>query len=573
MSGGTTVEPHTVPEEITNDWQTFGYPRIQRVTEDRRLAFDGNDDDEVITIGERTFTRAECRQRGWMNWANLPPKGRGKGGDLRSLEHNLDSTKGDIIDKALRRESWLRMNLDTGASIHAFPSAMGVKDEEMGEYNTPESRKQYDMHCNDWYTTASGDEIPDMGQLMLTLEDVGSGDQTRLVKMIGNVTSVHKCLMSASKLCKDGKQEIWLNGKEGGVVFPSDGPIAEGLAREYDRLVELHGSSTLIPVYLEKGVYNVYFKLLEKEKWKQDESPIAEDQIVFPDNAEEGEDTVEYSAEFIESIGREIGRLIEEEEAAVPDGRRDRSRSRGRRSGKEADTLTSTDETGSISQRIWRTVPLTPEQMREMGLKYIIPSRYATGSSSQSLEQTTARREGEQVSSTSRARTESTGYMRARVLEVQGRAEAILESRAQEAMEAEDRTAEPEGEIAVRKLLKRRQSVAEAEAILERIAGEMHTSGSASSSNEPVPGDDTAREYRARVEETMRKAGSQGWRSRLTESMRASAVSQSVRLRNKYWPHLPIGVAGFGQAGEATEPDAERMARDRGQPSGHPTQP
>ena len=573
LSGGTTVEPHTVPEEITNDWQTFGYPRIQRVTEDRRLAFDGNDDDEVITIGERTFTRAECRQRGWMNWANLPPKGRGKGGDLRSLEHNLDSTKGDIIDKALRRESWLRMNLDTGASIHAFPSAMGVKDEEMGEYNTPESRKQYDMHCNDWYTTASGDEIPDMGQLMLTLEDVGSGDQTRLVKMIGNVTSVHKCLMSASKLCKDGKQEIWLNGKEGGVVFPSDGPIAEGLAREYDRLVELHGSSTLIPVYLEKGVYNVYFKLLEKEKWKQDESPIAEDQMVFPDNAEEGEDTVEYSAEFIESIGREIGRLIEEEEAAVPDGRRDRSRSRGRRSGEEADTLTSTDETGSISQRIWRTVPLTPEQMREMGLKYIIPSRYATGSSSQSQEQTTARREGEQVSSTSRARTESTGYMRARVLEVQGRAEAILESRAQEAMEAEDRTAEPEGEIAVRKLLKRRQSVAEAEAILERIAGEMHTSGSASSSNEPVPGDDTAREYRARVEETMRKAGSQGWRSRLTESMRASAVSQSVRLRNKYWPHLPIGVAGVGQAGEATEPDAERMARDRGQPSGHPTQP
>ena len=93
-----TVEPHTVPEEIANDWQTFGYPRIQRVTEDRRLAFDGNDDDEVITIGERTFTRVECRQRGWMNWANLPPKGRGKGGDLRSLEHNLDSTKGDIID-------------------------------------------------------------------------------------------------------------------------------------------------------------------------------------------------------------------------------------------------------------------------------------------------------------------------------------------------------------------------------------------------------------------------------------------------------------------------------------------
>ena len=57
LSGSSTVvEPHTVPEEIANDWQTYGYPQIRRVTEDRRLAFDGNDDDEVITIGERTFT-------------------------------------------------------------------------------------------------------------------------------------------------------------------------------------------------------------------------------------------------------------------------------------------------------------------------------------------------------------------------------------------------------------------------------------------------------------------------------------------------------------------------------------
>ena len=146
-------------------------------------------------------------------------------------------------------------------------------------------------------------------------------------------------------------------------------------------------------------------------------------------------------------------------------------------------------------------------------------------------------------------------------------------------MEAEDRSVETEGESAVRRLLRRRQSEAEAEAILERIAGEMHTSRSASSSNEPVPEADTARKYRARVEETMRNAGLQGWRSRLTESTRGSAVSQDVRLRNKYWPHLPIGAAGFGQAEDATGVDAEeairlcRIARDRGQPSGHPTQP
>ena len=32
---GIAVETHTVPEEIANDWQTYGRPQIQRVTEDR----------------------------------------------------------------------------------------------------------------------------------------------------------------------------------------------------------------------------------------------------------------------------------------------------------------------------------------------------------------------------------------------------------------------------------------------------------------------------------------------------------------------------------------------------------
>ena len=100
---------------------------------------------------------------------------------------------------------------------------------------------------------------------------------------------------------------------------------------------------------------------------------------------------------------------------------------------------------------------------------------------------------------------------------------------------------------------------------------------SASSSNEPVPEADAIREYRARVEETMRNAGSQGWRSRLAESQRLGTVSQSVRLRNRYWPHLPIGAAGFGQARDATEVDAERTAIGRSQTTGqggeHPTQP
>ena len=225
-----------------------------------------------------------------------------------------------------------------------------------------------------------------------------------------------------------------------------------------------------------------------------------------------------------------------------------------------------------LNSRTQRTLPLTAEQMREMGLKYIIPSRYAADSSMQVQEQTTVRRADEWDSHADQ-RMPSESWLRSRILEVQGQTEAILESRAREAMEAEDRSVETEGELAVRKLWRRRQVEAEAEAILERIAGEMHTSGSASASNEPVPEADTAHKYRARVEETMRNAGLQGWRSRLTESTRGGAVNQGVRLRNKYWPHLPIGAAGFGQAGDATGADAERPARDRGQPSGHPTQP
>ena len=442
-----------------------------------------------------------------------------------------------------------------------------------------------------------------MGQLRLTLEHVGSSSQTREVKMIGNVTSVHKCLMSASKLCKDGKQEIWLNGREGGVVFPSDGPIAEGLAREYKRLEEIHGTSTVIPVYLEQGVYNVYFKLLAKEKLERDESPISENQIVFPDNAEEEEDTVEYSAEFIESIRREIGRLIEEEEeAATTDGRRTRSRSRGRGSEEDIvasdrnlppqinhgswqfrqvrrnlheDTVQPSGVVRPVNSRTQRTLPLTAEQMREMGLKYIIPSRYAADSPMPVQEQATAGR-ADELESQADQRTSSESWLRTRVLDEQGQTETTLESGAREAMEAEDRSVKTEGELAVRKLWKRRQAEAEAEAILERIASEMHTSEalptitntSASASSDPISEKDTVHKYRARVEETMRNAGLQGWRSRLPESM-----GQEVRLRNKYWPHLPLGAAGFGRAGDATGADTERPARDRGQPSGHPTQP
>ena len=47
---------HEVPNIVVQE-EIVECPQIVLVVEDRRLAFDGNDDDEIITIGGRTFTR------------------------------------------------------------------------------------------------------------------------------------------------------------------------------------------------------------------------------------------------------------------------------------------------------------------------------------------------------------------------------------------------------------------------------------------------------------------------------------------------------------------------------------
>ena len=201
----------------------------------------GEGGSEVFSIRGVPLTSEACRRLG-LRYI-VPPrynKGKGKGGDLSTLEFSKD-----VASLATETGETLKMNLDTGAAIHALPTSMGVDNKVTGEH----------------YTTASGEKIPDMGQVKLTLED----EQGQARRLVGNVTNVHKCLASASRMCAGGKQEIWLNG-EGGVVFPAEGPIAKGLAREYNRLVKKHGTSSLLPVYQERGVYNVYFKLLAKEK-------------------------------------------------------------------------------------------------------------------------------------------------------------------------------------------------------------------------------------------------------------------------------------------------------------------
>ena len=60
------------------------------------------------------------------------------------------------------------MNLDSGAAIHAFPASMYVENEEItemitrsGHYIVAELNEEEYKDTEIWYTTASGQEIPD----------------------------------------------------------------------------------------------------------------------------------------------------------------------------------------------------------------------------------------------------------------------------------------------------------------------------------------------------------------------------------------------------------------------------
>jgi hypothetical protein len=43
--------------------------------------------------------------------------------------------------------------------------------------------------------------------------------------------------------------------------MPKDGPIAKGLRKELARLMKLHGSEGMLPLYEENGVYNFYLRM------------------------------------------------------------------------------------------------------------------------------------------------------------------------------------------------------------------------------------------------------------------------------------------------------------------------
>ena len=195
-------------------------------------------------------------------------KGKGKGKSAGSVEETQQSSSsqqqwqpeqeqgaqstldlcivenGNVV--AEHENNWLKLNFDTGAAATTFPKTFV---DNVGEANIEKS-----------YKTASGEIIYDYGGVGVTGYDE-NGTRRRLT---GRLADVHKPLVSGHQICTKGRQDAWL-GSDGGYLMPRDGPIAVGLRNHFDKLIKKHGTSSLIPLYIENNVYNFYIKKTSSE--------------------------------------------------------------------------------------------------------------------------------------------------------------------------------------------------------------------------------------------------------------------------------------------------------------------
>ncbi len=139
--------------------------------------------------------------------------------------------------------------MDSGAGVSVFPEAWGL-------------RVVPDEYVGHKYITASGERCFDAGQCI-----VEGFDQNGVPRSLTGRTcnpGPHKALVSAAEVC-DTSQDIWL-GTDGGMILPTDGPIAKGLRREFEKLKEQYGLDGVIPVYKEKGVFNFDIWVAQEDK-------------------------------------------------------------------------------------------------------------------------------------------------------------------------------------------------------------------------------------------------------------------------------------------------------------------
>ena len=133
---------------------------------------------------------------------------------------------------------WVKMNLDTGAALTAFPLKYGG-DGAVGD--------------GTMYRTASGECIQDGGGHILKGRDERGGP----VHLSGRLSDVHKVLASAGAMARKAKH-IYVLGDDGGWIVPNGTYFFQALKQTLTRLQHEIGVNELIPVYLENDIYNFY---------------------------------------------------------------------------------------------------------------------------------------------------------------------------------------------------------------------------------------------------------------------------------------------------------------------------
>ena len=116
-----------------------------------------------------------------------------------------------------------------------------------------------------WWLREVRCTIPNYGRVRLAVQD----EQGLTRKLHGSVTDVHKPLASGSEMARHGDTYLW---DTGGVVIPRGSPVAQGLHKEYQRLVRAHGRRGVLSLHREGSLYNYYVKKIGKAEL----APIAE---------------------------------------------------------------------------------------------------------------------------------------------------------------------------------------------------------------------------------------------------------------------------------------------------------
>jgi hypothetical protein len=163
--------------------------------------------------------------------------------DLSCVEGQWEPIELNNFDGQADAEGWVTFNYDSGAGITAFPRAFNVPGTVAGSST---------------FRTASGQLVPDEGQVKLMSQDELGHDRA----MKGRIADLHKCFVSASSCAKAGSSG-WLT-KDGGYLIPRKHPVHKQI-EDLLKKAATKSNSTLLPLYLEKGVYNFYLKVSKAE--------------------------------------------------------------------------------------------------------------------------------------------------------------------------------------------------------------------------------------------------------------------------------------------------------------------